>query len=174
MNNTAARFVLHTLFSSKKTYLLLVGYFLLYQFLATLIQGFSLFSSFYQTMLPVFTKIEVTPYIFESALRGTAHTTLTLQTIIAILFALNMTLITTKMSTQTNRTVKIGLTAGIISLITAGCSACGISLIAFLGAGTALATLPFRGTEILTLTILVLTTTLLYNFRAFTLSCKIR
>lgn len=173
MNKDTAKIVAKQLLTQPKTYILFVVYFLLYELLATLIQGFSLFSSFYTTMIPLLKKIQVTPYLFESAFLGNSHLTTTLQTLIALLFAANLTLITGRVHVLKNESLKISTGAGIIALAVAGCSACGISLLALLGLSSALIALPFHGKEILVLTIGILTITLVYNFRALTQSCKI-
>ncbi len=173
MNIDTAKIVAKQLLTEPKTYLLFVIYFLTYELLATIIQGFSLFSSFYTTMLPLLKKIQVTPYLFESAFLGNTHLVTTLQTLIALLFAANLTLITGRMHSLKDRSLKVGTGASIIALAVAGCSACGISLISLLGLSSALITLPFHGKEILVLTIGILAVTFVYNFQALTKSCKI-
>lgn len=173
VNLVTTQIVIKGLLTKPKTYLFFALFFTLYLLLALFLQNYSLFSSLYTTSLTLAQKVTITPYLFKSAYQSVPRITLTLQVLIALLFALNLVLLTEKFNTMKKLNLEIGLASGLASLLAAGCSACGISLLAVLGLTPALILLPYHGTELLLLSLLTLIFSLIYNLNTYTKSCKI-
>jgi len=165
--------VLKQTFSKKSALYKFALYFTLYFLLASFILNYNIFISFYSTSLSLFQKIQVTPHLFFAGFFSLTPLMTILHFGVALLFALNILLATQKISSLKNPSVKFGIGAGVISLTTAGCASCGLSLLTIFGLGSALTLLPFKGVEILLATLLILISTTTYNLHALSKSCKL-
>lgn len=92
----------------------------------------------------------------------------------AILFGVNMGIVLSKLSLM-RKQGKLGFVfgAGAVSLVSAGCAACGLSVLSLVGLGSVLAILPFHGIEFYILSIAVLLWSLYINLGAYAKACKI-
>lgn len=116
--------------------------------------------------------------IFIVLILGTFRTISTIDTIllltISVLFGMNFTLVIQKINfIKRGKNLKITLGAGIVSLASAGCASCGLSIVSLIGIGSSLALLPFGGLELYFLSIVILTASFIYNLNAIYKACKI-
>lgn len=92
----------------------------------------------------------------------------------AILFGLNMGIVLGKLEImRKQKELGIVFGAGIVSLVSVGCAACGLSLLSVLGLGSVFAFLPFHGIEFYVISIVVLLGCLHLNLGAYAKVCKI-
>ena len=94
--------------------------------------------------------------------------------ITAVLFGLNISIIITKIGVM-KKQKKLGFIfgAGVVSLVSAGCAACGLSLLSVVGLGSIVAFLPFHGIEFYIVSIAILLWSLYINLGAWVKACRI-
>lgn len=122
----------------------------------------------------LFVKVKLLFYILFGIFSALSQLDDVFLIITAILFGLNMGIVLGKL-TFMRRQGKIGVVfgAGIVSLVSAGCAACGLSLLSVVGLGSVLAFLPFHGIEFYVISIVVLFWSLYLNLGAYAKACKI-
>ncbi len=95
--------------------------------------------------------------------------------VISLLFGLNLELVLRKLKFLRNQgNLHITIGAGIVSLISAGCAACGLSFASVIGVASIVTLLPFHGLLLYLLSILILFLSLLYNLQTLVKVCKIK
>ena len=117
--------------------------------------------------------------IFYILLLGTFRTISTIDIIllliIAVLFGMNLSLVIQKINfIRREKNLKITLGTGLISLASAGCASCGLSIVSFIGIGGVLALLPFGGMELYLLSIVILAASFTYNLNAIYIACRVQ
>jgi len=89
------------------------------------------------------------------------------------LFGLNLTIVLRKLNfLRKQGGLKLTLGAGIVSIVATGCASCGLSVVSLIGLGSVVGLLPFRGTELYFLGIIILVVSLFYNLHAYSIACK--
>ncbi len=131
---------------------------------------FSILSSNYSFV----SKFKISYTLFLGTFRTISAIDVIFLSIIAVLFGINLALVIQKINfirKQSNLKLTIG--AGLISLASAGCASCGLSIVSFIGIGGALALLPFRGMELYFLSIAILVVSFFYNLNAIYKACRV-
>lgn len=93
--------------------------------------------------------------------------------LISLLVGLNLELMRQKLDVLKKRRMKITFGVGIISLVGAGCTACGISILSILGIGFSAGFLPFKGVEFSVFALLILLVTFYYSISSLAAVCRI-
>ena len=129
-------------------YLIFVTYLMNYRFVIDTVLG----------NYPIIYKWNILIALLEGL--STNMTTFSLGVLIvtAVLTGMNLTLLVQRLSSLKN-SGKLRLMVGgssVIGIIGSGCAACGLSLLTIIGLGGSLSYLPFRGTEISIITIIIL------------------
>lgn len=129
-------------------YLLLTAYLLNYHFLWTTFTG----------SFPLSYKITIAYYLFIGSFTDMSPLSVLFHVIASLLIGINIILISETISLLEHMG-KVKLSIGgatIISVITTGCSSCGLSLLSVFGLSASISFLPFHGLEIQILTTLLL------------------
>lgn len=135
------------------------------------IQNFWEFSTANYPLLP---KLKILGLLFIGSFQTISTLDLTLLGIVGILFGMNIIIIIRKIKfLKTQGGIKLTAGAGILSIATAGCASCGLSVISLFGLGGAIAILPFGGTELYFVAIAALLLSLRYNLKAIYKACNI-
>lgn len=130
--------------------------------------------SIVSTPFPLDVKVKLLFYILFGIFTALSPVGGVLLIITAVLFGLNISIIISKLEIM-KKQGKLGLIfgAGLISLVSAGCAACGISLLSVVGLGSIVAFLPFHGIEFYIISIVVLLWCLYVNLGAYAKACKL-
>ena len=95
--------------------------------------------------------------------------------IISLLFGVNLELVLRKIKfLKSSGNFHLTIGAGIISLFSAGCAACGLSFASVIGISSVVTLLPFHGLLLYLLSILILLASLIYNLDTLVKVCKIK
>lgn len=148
---------------------------ILYLSLALVFFNFKTYESVFIQSYPLNAKLWISYLILigSFSILGLRDTLLLI--VIALLFGVNLELVLRKirfLKSQGNLHITIG--AGIISLISAGCAACGLSFASVIGVAGAVSLLPFHGLLLYLLSILILFASLLYNLQTLVKVCKLK
>lgn len=130
-------------------YLILVTYLMNYRFVIDTVSG----------SYPIIYKWNILIALLGGLSTNMTTFSLGVLIITAILTGLNLTLLVQRLSSLKN-SGKLRLMIGgssVIGIIGSGCASCGLSLLTLIGLGGSLAFLPFRGTEISIITVVILT-----------------
>lgn len=100
-------------------------------------------------------------------------TELLLFLLISLFVGLNIALIRQKIGVLKHKKIKIAFGAGIISLVGAGCAACGISILSVFGIGAAASIVPFKGMSLSVLALIILLITFYYSIASLAAVCDI-
>lgn len=122
------------------------------------------------------TLLEKTRIVFLTFLESITHLPLlelVIFVLISLLVGLNLELMRQKLDVLKKRRIKITFGAGIISLVGAGCAACGISILSIFGIGAAAGFLPFKGMELSVFALLILLITFYYSIVSLAAACDI-
>lgn len=119
-------------------------------------------------------KIKIISLLFIGGFQTISTLDLILVGIVGILFGMNTMLIIRKVRfIRKQGSIKLTAGAGFISIATAGCASCGLSVISLFGLGGVIAVLPFGGTELYFVAIAVLLYSLRYNLKAIYKACAV-
>lgn len=135
------------------------------------IQNFWNFATADYALVP---KFKILGLLFLGSFQTISTLDLALLGIIGFLFGMNTILILRKLKfIKKQGSVKLTAGAGILSIATAGCASCGLSVLSLFGLGGALAILPFGGTELYFIAIAILIYSLRSNLKAIYKACNI-
>lgn len=150
---------------------LFTGLFILFASVLINIQNvFSVYSSPYS----LFVKSKLLFYIIFGIFSALSSVDDWFLIVTAVLFGVNIGIVLSKLSIM-RKQGKLGFVfgAGVISLVSAGCAACGLSLLSLIGLSSVLALLPFHGIEFYIISIIVLIICLYVNLGAYAKACKL-
>jgi hypothetical protein len=123
---------------------------------------------------PLFSKLRILSVIITGAFYTISGIDFVLLLIISVLFGANFAFVIEKFNfIRKQHNLRLTIGSGIISLASAGCASCGLSLVSLVGLGSALAILPFRGVELYLLAIAVLLASFLYNLNSIYKACNV-
>lgn len=148
---------------------------LIYLVIALLFFNFKTYESVLSQTYPLASKTWISYLIFIGTFSILGIRDSILIIVISFLFGLNLELVLRKLKflkSQGNLHITIG--AGLISLISAGCAACGLSFASVIGVASIVTMLPFHGLLLYLLSILILSVSLLYNLQTLVKVCKIK
>lgn len=146
-----------------------------YLVVALVFFNFKTYGSVFSQAYPITAKLWVSYLLFIGTFSILGIRDSILIVVISFLFGLNLELVLRKLKflrSQGNLHITIG--AGIISLISAGCAACGLSFASVIGVASIVTLLPFHGLLLYLLSILILIASLLYNLQTLVKVCKIK
>lgn len=126
------------------------------------------------TPYPIDVRLKLFFYIVFGIFTAISSIGAVLLFITAVLFGLNISIIITKIGVM-KKQKKLGFIfgAGVVSLVSAGCAACGLSLLSVVGLGSIVAFLPFHGIEFYIVSIAILLWSLYINLGAWVKACRI-
>lgn len=148
---------------------------LLYLIIALIFFNFKTYESILTQTYPITSKLWISYLLFIGTFNILGLRDSILMIIITLLFGINLELVLRKLKfvkKQGNLHITIG--AGLISLISAGCAACGLSFASVIGVASMVAILPFHGLILYFLSIIILLISLLYNLQTLVKVCKLK
>lgn len=122
---------------------------------------------------PLLSRFSILWTLFWGSLGTVSKIDLILLSMSGFLFGLNLTIVLRKLNfLRKQGGLKLTLGAGIVSIVATGCASCGLSVVSLIGLGSVVGLLPFRGTELYFLGIIILVVSLFYNLHAYSIACK--
>lgn len=161
-------------FLTKRFFLWLLSLAILYFLVASIVINIQMIASIFQNPFQLVDKLRISVAIITNTLSNEPILNLVLSILIALLFALNILLVTKKIqfvSKQKNLHLTFG--AGVLSIAASGCGACGFSLLSLAGLGGATTLLPFGGIELTLIAFGLLAATAVYNMNSLYKECKV-
>jgi len=123
---------------------------------------------------PFITKITIISRLIFGAFTTISDRDIFMILLISTLFGVNLSLVLEKFKfIKKQNNLKITFGAGIISIASAGCASCGLSLVSLVGLGGALAILPFGGFELYILAAGILFASIIYNLNSIYKACEV-
>lgn len=147
----------------------------LYLVIALVFFNFKTYESILSQTYPIHSKLWISYLVFLGSFSILGVRDSILITTISLLFGLNLELVLRKLKFLKNQgNLHITIGAGIVSLISAGCAACGLSFASVIGVASLVSLLPFHGLLLYLLSILILLVSLLYNLQTLVKVCEIK
>lgn len=137
---------------------------LIYLLVSSIINEFAIYSNIFSQQFTLLLKLKISGLMFLKTLGmfGSVHTLLLLS--IALVVGINIMLVTRKIAyLRLQKTLQWTFGAGVISLASAGCPGCGLSLLSITGLTPAIPGLPFQGILYLTIIFSILIMSSIYN-----------
>lgn len=147
----------------------------LYLFIALILFEFMLYQNVLSQTYGIAIKLKVILLIFLDSFETLGARDSLLLIIVSLLFGVNLELVLRKLKfLKDHGNLHITIGAGLISLFSAGCAACGLSFASVIGIASVVTLLPFHGLFLFLLSILILLVSLLYNLNTLVKVCKIK
>lgn len=147
---------------------------LLFVSITTTLVNIQNFWEFSTASYAVGVKLKILGLLFIGSFQTISTLDLILVGTVGILFGMNTMLIVRKIKFIKERgSIKLTAGAGFLSIATAGCASCGLSVISLFGLGGAIAILPFGGVELYLVAIGALLFSLRYNLKAIYKACAL-
>lgn len=148
---------------------------LCYLIVALIFFNFKTYESVFSQTYPLASKFWISYLLFLGTFSILGIRDSILIIVIASLFGINLELVLRKLKFLKNQgNLHITIGAGIVSLISAGCAACGLSFASVVGVAGIVTLLPFHGLLLYLLSIIILFISLLYNLQTLVRVCKIK
>ncbi len=147
----------------------------LYVALSGIVSEFTVYTNIFSQQFSPLLKFKIAGLMLLSPYTTSPLTHTLLHISIALLVGMNVVLVHKKLQqVKSQKNLQWSFGAGLFTLASTGCTACGFSILSLGGAAGALTFLPFRGQELTFVTLAILMTALVYNFYSLAqTSCNI-
>lgn len=146
-----------------------------YTILSMVAINYQSYWSFVTADYNILAKLKILFLIFLGSFQAIDSKDVVLLLLTSLLFGLNLELVLRKLRFLASvGSLHITFGAGLITLAATGCASCGLSLASIVGLSAVLAALPFGGSELYVLSIVILVVSLYYNLAMLVKVCKIQ
>lgn len=147
----------------------------LYFVLVVFLFNFKSYQSIWHQTFDFLLKLQIYMKLFISSFEILGIFEIIMIFIASIFFGLNLELVLRKLKFLKNQgSLHLTLGAGLVSLFAAGCAGCGLSIASVFGIAGAIALLPYGGSELFLIAIIILLVSLWYNLQALVKACNIK